>query len=66
MGYPVDYKGRYYILITNLFGENLDIKVTSDNFLQLDLIPYKSEPAILYKVISEECRESKTNLIKMN
>jgi len=63
--YPVNYKGSYYILITNMFEDYIDIKVTTDNFIDLNLIPYKRQSAILYKVISEECRESDTNLIIM-
>jgi len=62
--YPIDYNGRYFILISNMFDEYIDIKVTSDRHLNLNLIPYKELHAILYKVISDECRESRMNMIK--
>jgi hypothetical protein len=63
--YPIEYKGSYYILVTNMFEDYIDIKMTKDNFIDLNLIPYKRQGAILYKVISEECRESDTNVIIM-
>lgn len=62
---PVEYKGSYFILVTNIFDDYIDIKVTRDNFIDLDLIRYKRHNAILYKVISEECRESNKNVIVM-
>jgi hypothetical protein len=62
--YPTEYKGRYFILISNMFDEYIDVKVTSDSYFNLDLMPYKPQHAILYKVVSDECRESRMNLIK--
>jgi hypothetical protein len=64
--YPVEFKGKFYILVTNGFDEYIDIKVTTDKFIDLDLLPYRGQGIILYKVISEECRESDTNFIKVS
>ena len=63
--YPVEYKGIYYVLVTNIFEDYIDLKVTNNNFLDLNLVHYKRQGAIIYKVISEECRESDTNIVIM-
>jgi hypothetical protein len=63
--HPGEYTGQYYILVSNLFEDYVDLKVTSTNFIDLNLIPYRSQNAIAYKVISEECRESDQYLVIM-
>jgi hypothetical protein len=63
--YPADYKGTYYVLITTLFDDYIDLKTAQENSIELNLLGYKRHRAILYKVISEECRESDLNAIIM-
>jgi hypothetical protein len=63
--HPEAYQGKHYILLTTFFGEHVDIKETRENFVDLNLLPYKRHTAIIYKVISAECRESDQNIIVM-
>lgn len=57
--YPVDYSGKYFLLLTNMFNDYIDIVGTSDKSIKLDLGKYRGiHQLVMYKVISEECRES--------
>jgi len=57
--YPIDYSGKYFLLLTNMFNDYIDIVATSDKSIKLDLGKYRGiHQLIMYKVISEECRES--------
>ena len=57
--YPVDYSGKYFLLLSSMFDEYIDVLTTSDESIELDLGKYRGiHQLIMYKVISEECRES--------
>lgn len=58
--HPLHYNGEYIIVITNLFEEYLAFYSTRETYLDLPLYQFKD---IGYKVISEECRESRTAYI---
>jgi hypothetical protein len=63
--HPEGYRGKYYLVLTTMFQDYIDIKTTYENFIDLSLLPYKKHTAIIYKVVSEECRESDLNIIVM-
>ena len=63
--YPVPYEGKYFILVTDLFGDFLNIYSTAENTFELPLVPLKPAGVVLYRIISGECRESEERLIVM-
>jgi len=60
-----DYKGLYYILFLTMFNEFIQLETTYNKELEINLLPFKSQKSILYKVISADCIESDLMLIRL-
>ena len=63
--YPVPYDGKFYLIIKNMFEDYIDLKVVQGDSFLLDLTPYKKHGGILYRITSEECRETDDQIIVM-
>jgi hypothetical protein len=60
-----DYKDNYYVVFSTMFEEYIHIQKTAKNELNFNILPFKREKAILYKVISKDCIESDWMLIHL-
>jgi len=60
-----NYKGKYYVVVMNLFEDHVLLMITDEKELVLNLKPLKTERDIIYKVISEDCFESELIAIHM-
>jgi hypothetical protein len=57
---------RYFVVIKDMSERYIDVRITTDKFLDLDLRQYQDldwPGLIIYKVISEECKDSQEKLI---
>lgn len=54
----VDYTGRYFVVFSTIFDELTHLEVTDKKEMEFNVVPYKKEKLIMYKVISEDCIES--------
>jgi hypothetical protein len=59
-----DHKGVYYVVFATVFEDLIHIEITDKNALNFNLLPFKREKAILYKVVSKGCIESDWMLIR--
>jgi hypothetical protein len=55
----------YYVVLSNMWDEYIGIHTSDKNELILDLLAYKNERTIFYKVISEDCAASETKQIRI-
>lgn len=63
--YPISYSGEYYIVVMNLFEQYIGLTTTKSSEIEMNMRPFKTEKAVLLKVISEDCRESYAKLLQL-
>jgi hypothetical protein len=63
--HPTDYSDNYYLVIMNMFSEYIGIIELKTNKVNLNLVPFKAQKNILYKLLAGDCRESSENMITM-
>jgi len=58
---PSEIKQGYYFVVYNLFDELIGIHRTESNSITLNLVGYRKEieGIMIYKIISDECKESR-------
>lgn len=61
--HPEVYTGEYVVVIMNLWEEYEAIYTTSNSYLDLPTSIFSKDTALMYRVISEECRASENGLI---
>jgi hypothetical protein len=59
------YAGRYFIVFSTMFDELIHLEVTDAKELEFNVLPFKKEKLIIYKVISEDCIESDVMSIRV-
>ncbi len=59
------FTGKYYPVVSSIFEDLIHLEVTNNLELSLNLLPFKKNGAILYKVISDDCTASDKFTIKM-
>ncbi len=60
-----EYKGQYFIVFSTMFDELIHLEVADEKELEFDLLPFKKEKVIMYKVVAEDCIESDLMSIRL-